>query len=123
MRREAGEHENFFIAKNRDSESAQRAFDRRRRAAMASHARHSSDAMIAKTPVAQVFPAILTIAGAAFSRTIRVVAQICCCVGDQRASRALTPARQHFVKQDSVFSNVLVYSGWSASRFPSARSD
>jgi hypothetical protein len=26
MRREAGEHENFFIAKNRDSESAQRAF-------------------------------------------------------------------------------------------------
>jgi hypothetical protein len=29
MRREAGEHENFFIAKNRDSESAQRAFGRR----------------------------------------------------------------------------------------------
>jgi hypothetical protein len=27
MRREAGQHENFFIAKNRDSESAQRAFD------------------------------------------------------------------------------------------------
>jgi hypothetical protein len=30
MRREACQHENFFIAKNRDSESAQRAFDRRR---------------------------------------------------------------------------------------------
>jgi len=28
MRREAGEHENFFIAKIRDSESAQRAFGR-----------------------------------------------------------------------------------------------
>jgi hypothetical protein len=28
MRREAGEHENLFIAKNRDSESAQRVFDR-----------------------------------------------------------------------------------------------
>jgi hypothetical protein len=28
MRREAGGHENFFIAKNRDSESAQRAFYR-----------------------------------------------------------------------------------------------
>jgi hypothetical protein len=27
MRREADQHENFFIAKNRDSESAQRAFD------------------------------------------------------------------------------------------------
>jgi hypothetical protein len=26
MRREAGEHENFFIAKNRDSESTQQAF-------------------------------------------------------------------------------------------------
>jgi hypothetical protein len=30
MRREAGNHENFFIAKNRDSESAQRAFSRPR---------------------------------------------------------------------------------------------
>jgi hypothetical protein len=30
MRREAGEHENLFIAKNRDSESAQRTFGRRR---------------------------------------------------------------------------------------------
>jgi hypothetical protein len=28
MRREAGEHENFFIAKTRDSESEQRAFGR-----------------------------------------------------------------------------------------------
>jgi hypothetical protein len=27
MRRKAGEHENFFIAKNCDSESARRAFD------------------------------------------------------------------------------------------------
>jgi hypothetical protein len=30
MRREAGQRENFFIAKNRDSESAQRAFSRLR---------------------------------------------------------------------------------------------
>jgi hypothetical protein len=30
MRREARQHENFFIAKNRDSESAQRAFSRLR---------------------------------------------------------------------------------------------
>jgi hypothetical protein len=30
MRRKAGEHENFFIAKNRDSESALRALSRRR---------------------------------------------------------------------------------------------
>jgi hypothetical protein len=36
MRREAGEHENFFIAKNHDSESAQRAFEWLRRRAMTS---------------------------------------------------------------------------------------
>jgi hypothetical protein len=30
MRREAGQRENFFIAKNRDSESAQRAFSQHR---------------------------------------------------------------------------------------------
>jgi hypothetical protein len=34
MRREAGEHENFFVAKNCDSESAQRAFGRLGRVAM-----------------------------------------------------------------------------------------
>jgi hypothetical protein len=39
MRREGGEHENFFIAKNRDSESAQRAFAGRRRVAMTSKQR------------------------------------------------------------------------------------
>jgi hypothetical protein len=123
MRREAGEHENFFIAKNRDSESAQRAFEGYQRVATTSRARCSLDGMIAKTPVVQVFPSILTIAGAVFSRTIRIVAPMCCCVVDRRALRVLTPARQHFVKQDSVFSNVLVYSGCSAFRFPSARSD
>jgi hypothetical protein len=34
MRRDAGRRENFFIAKNRDSESMQRAFGRHRRVAM-----------------------------------------------------------------------------------------
>jgi hypothetical protein len=40
MRRKAGEHENFFIAKNRDSESTQRAFCRLRRVAMTSNGHH-----------------------------------------------------------------------------------
>jgi hypothetical protein len=123
MRREAGRHENFFIAKNRDSESARRAFARHRRVAITPRVRRSLDAMITKTPVAQVFPSILTIAGAVFPHTIRIVAQTCRCIVDRRASRALAPARQHFVKQDSVFFDVLVYSGCSAFRFPSARSD
>jgi hypothetical protein len=41
MRREAGGHENFFIAKNRDSESAQRAFGWHRGGAMTSPVRRS----------------------------------------------------------------------------------
>src|SRR3954471_12560118 len=46
-----------------------------------------------------------------------------CEVTDIGASRALTFPRQHFLKWEAVFLNVLVYSGCSASRFPSARSD
>jgi hypothetical protein len=40
MRRKAGEHENFFIAKNRDSESTQRAFWWLPRVAMTSNGYH-----------------------------------------------------------------------------------
>jgi hypothetical protein len=123
MRREAGGHENFFIAKNRDSESAQRAFSQRRRGAMTSFACRSLNTLIAKTSAAQAFYATLTIAGIGLSRTIRVAAPMVHRVPDQRASRALTSARQHFLKRDAVFLSVLVYSGCSASRFPSARSD
>jgi hypothetical protein len=72
--------------------------------------------------VAQAFPATLTIGDVGFARLIRIVAQLARAVVEVRASRALIHARQHFVKQDSVFLDVLVYSGWSAFRFPSARS-
>jgi hypothetical protein len=41
MRRKGGSHENFFIAKNRDSESAQRTFRGRRRVATAPNASRS----------------------------------------------------------------------------------
>ena len=41
----------------------------------------------------------------------------------KRALRGASYTRQHFLKQDTVFLNVLVYSGCSAFRFPSARSD
>jgi hypothetical protein len=60
---------------------------------------------------------------AGFSCIIRIVARARCRVVDQRAPPARAPARQHFLKLDTVFSYVLVYSGCSASRFPSARSD
>jgi hypothetical protein len=44
MRREAGGHENFFIAKNRDSESVLRAFCRHRLMVMTSIERPSLNA-------------------------------------------------------------------------------
>jgi hypothetical protein len=123
MSPEAGEHENFFIAKNRDSGSAKRAFNRHSQGVMTSATRRSSNARMIETTAAQAFPAISAIVDVVFPRIVRIAVQMCCGVVDRRASRALTPARQHFLKQDAVFSNVLVYSGCSASRFPSARSD
>jgi hypothetical protein len=74
-------------------------------------------------PVAQALPAILTIADATIPSAAGIAAPMSCDVVSEPASRALAPVRQHFLKQDTVFSNVLVYSGCSAFRFPSARSD
>ena len=65
----------------------------------------------------------LTIVGVAFSHVTCISARMHCCVADEPASRALAPVRQHFLKWDSVFFDVLVYSGCSAFRFPSARSN
>jgi hypothetical protein len=65
----------------------------------------------------------LIIAGVGFSRATHVVARKHCAVADQPASHVLASARQHFLKRDAVFYHVLVYSGCSASRFPSARSN
>jgi len=62
-RRKAGGHENFFVAKNRDSESALRAFHRSRRRAMGLIAYRWLNARITKTAAGQAFPAILTLAG------------------------------------------------------------
>ena len=62
-------------------------------------------------------------AGAGFQRAVRITERALDGVVDGRASRALTSPRQHFLKRDAVFLSVLVYSGCSAFRFPSARSD
>ena len=123
MRHDAVVHENFFIAKNGDSESTQRAFGCRGRVATGAIALTSQHARVTETPAAQGFPSILTNACAAFPRTTRIVARMRCGVGDQHASRAPACVRQHFLKPDTVFLSVLVYSGCSAFRFPSARSD
>jgi hypothetical protein len=79
--------------------------------------------LLTKTPAAQAFPAILTITNVVFSQASRTVARMHDGVADQRALRVSIHARQYFLKQDAVFLSVLVYSGCSAFRFPSARSD
>jgi hypothetical protein len=90
---------------------------------MSSISYRSLNAQSAEVPAIQPLPAILTIGNVAFSRTTRITARMLGGVAGERASRALALLRQHFLKLDAVFSTVLVYSGCSAFRFPSARSD
>jgi hypothetical protein len=76
-----------------------------------------------KIPATQGLPAILTAGGIGFSTLSRIAARMRIAVVDECAQQVCGQARQHFLKQDAVFFNVLVYSGCSAFRFPSARSD
>jgi hypothetical protein len=76
-----------------------------------------------KMPAAQRLLAIWTVDGVGFSAPSRIAARLRIGVVDERAQQVRAWARQHFLKQDAVFFNVLVYSGCSAFRFPSARSD
>src|ERR1041385_876822 len=76
-----------------------------------------------KTSAAQAFSAISTIDDAGFSRIVHIASSKHGGIDDARASRALTLSRQHFLKRDAVFFDVLVYSGCSAFRFPNARSE
>jgi hypothetical protein len=123
MRREAGGHENFFIAKIRDSESAPAAFGGSRRAAMKVRARCALSLMLTKKPAAQALPAISTIERDGSSRVVGIAMPTFSGLADERARRTAASSRQHFLKRDAVFFNVLVYSGCRAFRFPSARSD
>ena len=86
-------------------------------------ARRSLMMRIAEIAAAQSLPAILTNGDAGPCCTFCIAAWGRCRVADQRASCALTSVRQHFLKREAVFFDVLVYSGCSASRFPSARSE
>jgi hypothetical protein len=60
---------------------------------------------------AQAFPAILTNADAGGSGISRIALSTHCIVIRANAARVLTPLRQHFLKWDAVFFDVLVYSG------------
>jgi len=52
-----------------------------------------------------------------------IFARTVCDGFDERAPRVPAFLCQHFLKPEAVFFDVLVYSGCSAFRFPSARSD
>jgi hypothetical protein len=91
--------------------------------------RHDADRLLMivivnqKSAAVKAIPAKSTKTGGRCCGTFCVDARACCGVADVDASHALTLLRQHFLKRDAVFLNALVYSGCSAFRFPSARSD
>ena len=101
----------FYCQKSRLRVRAGR-FSATSRRATASRARRSLNVRLTKIPVVQAIPAILTSACGGLARTIRIVVQRPCRVVASCASRAPTSQRQHFLKRDAVFFNVLVYSGW-----------
>jgi hypothetical protein len=76
-----------------------------------------------KSTAIKAIPAKFTNADARRCGNFFIKARACCEVADVVASRARTFPCQHFLKREAVFLNALVYSGCSASRFPSARSD
>ncbi|WP_139024694.1 hypothetical protein [Bradyrhizobium sp. STM 3843] len=76
-----------------------------------------------KMPAVKAFPALFISSMILHSRAARVVARVARPLVSRTASRARAFACQHFLKPEAVFFFALVYSGRSASRFPSARSD
>jgi hypothetical protein len=108
---EAGERENIFVAKNRDSESTHRAVNYVSRLTRKMIALRARQIRIKETTAAQAFPAILTNADADGVRVFRIDARTHRRVVERRAARALASLRQHFLKWDAVFLISLVYSG------------
>jgi hypothetical protein len=103
--------ENIFIAKIRDSESARQRFCALKRLTLAVEMHRARHAKIQQTAAAQGFPAILTNAGVGRNGVSRIAISTHCSVIVGYAARALTSLRQHFLKWDAVFFDVLVYSG------------
>jgi hypothetical protein len=68
-------------------------------------------AKIQETAAAQGFPAILTNADIGRSGVSRIAISTHCIVIADYVACALTSLRQHFLKWDAVFFDVLVYSG------------
>jgi len=104
-------HENIFIAKSHDSESARLRFCASKRLTTVTGSSRVCRAKIQETTAVQGFPAILTNADIGRSGVSRIAISTHCIVIAGRAARALASLRQHFLKWDAVFFDVLVYSG------------
>jgi len=103
--------ENIFIAKNRDSESARWCFCALRRLTIAATAPRAHRTTIEEMAAAQSFPAILTNADVGDACVSRIAISTHCIVIAGHAACAVASLRQHFLKWDAVFFDVLVYSG------------
>src|SRR5689334_5075198 len=115
--------ENFFIAKVCDSESATRAVGACARLTRTGRASDNHHLRIAKTSETQAFPANLTIERVDVAEVFCMLISTHWLVVETDAVHVGTSVRQHFLKRDAVFFDVLVYSGCSAFRFPDARND
>ena len=76
-----------------------------------------------KMPAVWPLPAMLAFADVDRAHGFRFVCRARHRVVDVGTSRALASVRQYFLKLEAVFFDALVYSEWSAFRFPSARSE
>jgi hypothetical protein len=108
--RNAVNDENFLIAKTQDSESTTAPLNACERLTRASFAHDAHHARITKTPSAIGFPAILTIADVGRSGVFRIRISKRCVVCANHAARLRGFLRQHFLKWEAVFFDVLVYS-------------
>jgi hypothetical protein len=110
-RSSAVNHKNILVAKVRDSESVRRRLCASKRLTIIIGLRHAHRTMMQETAAAQGFPLILTNADAEGCGVSRIAISTHCNVIRDNAARALTSLRQHFLKWDAVFFDVLVYSG------------
>jgi hypothetical protein len=103
-------HENIFVAKTRDSESVRARFCTSKRLMISGCAHRARRERIEETTAGQGYPAILTNADAGCRGISRIAVSAHCIVIGDDVARAPAALRQHFLKWDAVFFDVLVYS-------------
>jgi len=102
--------ENFLIAKIQDSESATAPPNACERLTGTSFAHDAHHARVAESASAQGFPAILTIADVGRNGVFRIPVSKRRVAFANRAAQLRDFLRQHFLKWDTVFFVLLVYS-------------